>query len=754
MNGELLTRCHSSCESAAWRRDRSLRRYVLFAVLVTSGLLIPAATRAKPGAGDAPRPVRRHLSRSTTSRWQPAGFGGGGAFLGIHFDTAHPGVVYACSDVSGVFRSTDYGEHWEMRSVGLGNLEVSSFALDPFGPNTLYAGAGALAESNRAGMYVSRDAGLDWQLLGSTTANRITFRRMRTLDAIAPDPSRRGVILAGTRGNGIWRTTDAGASWSLVLPAPSTSAPFFDHPEDDDPTGTPHPAPVATVAFDPASPATVYAAIDGAGVYKSIAGGIAGSWLQASSGLPAQPTVRDLAISSGGTLYVAMAASGVFRTVNGGASWAAVNGNLPLTGVTVSSVAAHPTSPSVAYAALVTYDYSNIWKTTDGGVTWAPEGTVTFDEVHNPTRAWNQGQSYPWEVRLDPFNPNRLYYAHNWGIMRSDDGAVTAADKIVGAQDTCVSSLTVDSDHPAGQPDTLYATQWDDGVVASTDKGATWTAVQPRTWEAEIVGHYWDFAIIRVGGTKVYLTTSTTGEPETCRVQRSTDAETWTTVLVLPRPPSGFVGAVSLAVDPTHPTTIYAAVDGASVYKSTDGAVTWAATRGQPGDNSFTYALKVDDHGRVFAGTLHGGLWRSTDGGDTWTHVLDELSAVYRVAVAPGAVYATGIGDDVNLYRSADGGTTWQRVTDFLPSDDGDGVGIHGMGVAVDPANPNHLFFSMVDLWHNADAGAGIAESTDGGTTWAWGNSGLGLLSVGVLTVGPDGTVYAGTSCGGIWARK
>ena len=736
-----------------------MRRALQIAIGVAAA--VGAATDALGGTvatteGEAAsRPVRRRLTRGVGPRWEPAGFGGGGAFICIAFDPAHPGVVYACSDVSGVFRSTDRGEHWEMRSVGLGNFEVSSLAVDPFDSTTLYAGVGALTESTRAGMYLSHDAGLTWTLLADTKAKGMTFRRMRTLDAIAPDPTRRGVILAGTRGSGIWRSVDSGATWTQVLAAPPTSATLFQPGAvPDDPTTSPYPAPVSTIVFDPVNQSTVIAGLDGAGVYRSTAAGVDGSWTPASSGLPAQAKVRDVAISSGGTLYVALASAGVYRSPNRGASWTSASGNLPLAGLEVSSVAAHPTNPQVAYVTLVTYEVPSVWKTTDGGSTWAPQGNVTFDPRNNPTRAWDQGQTYAWQVRLDPFDPDRVYYVDFWAITRSDDGAANSAEKIVGAQDTCITSLTVDTDHPAGQADTLFATQWDAGVVASTDQGATWMAVQPSEWQADVVGHYWDFAVIRVGGTKYYLTTSTTGDPETSRVQRSTDAVSWTTVLSLPTPAAGFVGAVSLAVDPRNPATLYAAIDGAGVYSSTNGGATWAPTPGQPGSNAFTYALEVDSQGRIFVGTLNDGLWRSTTGGSSWTRVLDELGTVFHAAVAPGAVYAAGTGDDINLYRSPDGGESWQRVSDFPEIDDGDGVGLHGLAVAVDPADANHLFFSLSDSWHNTDAGAGVAESTNGGATWSWVNSGLGLLSASVLTVGPDGTVYAGTSCGGIWRRR
>jgi hypothetical protein len=67
------------------------------------------------------------LANSASSTWQPAGFGGRRQ-LGVFFDPSQPGVVYAASDVAGVFRSTDNGDHWQMQSLGLGNYKVSSFA--------------------------------------------------------------------------------------------------------------------------------------------------------------------------------------------------------------------------------------------------------------------------------------------------------------------------------------------------------------------------------------------------------------------------------------------------------------------------------------------------------------------------------------------------------------------------------------------------------------------------------------------------
>ena len=103
-------------------------------VLIYLGLLLVAQAAAAPQTPSSP---------GNKSAWQGIGFGGAGNFAGIHFDSSRPGVVYATSDVGGIFRSTDYGVTWEARNSGLGNLEVSSFAIDPFDSNTLYAGVGA-----------------------------------------------------------------------------------------------------------------------------------------------------------------------------------------------------------------------------------------------------------------------------------------------------------------------------------------------------------------------------------------------------------------------------------------------------------------------------------------------------------------------------------------------------------------------------------------------------------------------------------
>ncbi len=695
---------------------------------------------------------------SPAAAWEPAGFGGAGNFLSVHFDHNQPGVVYAASDVAGVFRSTDYGETWEVRSAGLGNVEVSSFAVDPFDPAILYAGVGAFGESNRAGIYVSNDRGLSWHHVASSYGNGITFRKYRTADAIAPDPFSQGVILSGSRGNGVWRTTDAGASWTQVCAAPQTSRPLFnDGTIDDDPETVPYPAPVSVIDFAPDDPAVAYAGFDGFGVMRSSTGGTAGSWQPVNTGLPPEPAVKSLAVGSGGILYAAIATDGVYKSTDGGGSWGPANAGLPSLGedAWVSSVAVEPSSPPTAYLTLATYDGANVWKTTDSGASWVPKGDVTYDPVNDPTELWSRDPTMSWYLAIDPHDPERIFYTGYWDIIRSDDGGEHWVSAIVGAQNTCVTDLLVDTDHPVAQPDVLYATHMDAGLLASTDNGSTWAMVVPREYDNTLAGHYWRIAITRVGDTKYHFTTCDPWGWEYGRVLRSTDGVNWVSVHDEPRSQGSatplMAGCIlGLAADPSTPSTLYFTQDGGQVIKSTDSGSTWSPTSGQPGYDAFTYALTVDENGHVFAGTHGGGLWRSEDGGVSWERVFVERDWIYHAVASPGAIYAT-TGEDPDLHRSTDGGDTWHQLTNFDLVDYGDGVGAHGMAIAANAGNPQCLLFSRMDTWHPADAGAGVAGSNDNGFTWTELNDGLRHYNVSALAFGSDGEAFLGTWGGGIW---
>ena len=198
--------------------------------------------------------------------------------------------------------------------------------------------------------------------------------------------------------------------------------------------------------------------------------------------------------------------------------------------------------------------------------------------------------------------------------------------------------------------------------------------------------------------------------------------------------------AVAAAGVPSQPRTFYFGSVGGGVWKTTDGGENWInITDGQLKTASVgAIAVAPSDPNVIFVGmgehairgvmTSHGdGVYRSTDAGRTWTHVgLDRTRHISRIRIHPtdpdvvyvaaqGAAY--GPSKDRGVYRSTDGGKTWTQQL-FInettgPSD-----------LAMDPTNPRILYAAMWDHlrrpWEvrSGGPGSGIHKSTDGGATW------------------------------------
>ena len=196
---------------------------------------------------------------------------------------------------------------------------------------------------------------------------------------------------------------------------------------------------------------------------------------------------------------------------------------------------------------------------------------------------------------------------------------------------------------------------------------------------------------------------------------------------------------VDIAVDPVVPDTIYVAAATGGVWKSTDrGALftsIWPATNPQA-----MGALVITSNGTLFAGTgeanpgggsiTYGGsgVYRSVDRGATWQLVgLTNSHTIGRLAVDPTDpqhIFAAAAGDLYNhggergVYKSTDGGSTWTQVL----AGDNDTTG--AVDLAIDPINPNRVFAAMWDHLREPDlrtyggVGSGVYRSTDGGSTW------------------------------------
>jgi photosystem II stability/assembly factor-like uncharacterized protein len=158
----------------------------------------------------------------------------------------------------------------------------------------------------------------------------------------------------------------------------------------------------------------------------------------------------------------------------------------------------------------------------------------------------------------------------------------------------------------------------------------------------------------------------------------------------------------------------------------------------------------IDDPMTIWAGFATGGLWRSTNGGRSWTSMFDEMpnSSIGDIAIAPSDrnVVYVGMGEANNrqsstigngVYKTTDGGTSWQH----LGLEDTQSIG----RVAVHPRNPNVVFVAAVGHLYGPNEERGLYKSTDGGRTWTkskYIDADTGFTDVVIDPANPN-TVYA-----------
>src|SRR5947209_3376687 len=206
------------------------------------------------------------------------------------------------------------------------------------------------------------------------------------------------------------------------------------------------------------------------------------------------------------------------------------------------------------------------------------------------------------------------------------------------------------------------------------------------------------------------------------------------------RPIGPFRGGRSLTAAgiPGDPNIYYFGSTGGGVWKSTDGATTWASVFDKQGTSSIgSVAVSESDPNSIYVGTgeacirgniSHGdGVYKSVDGGKTWKNVgLRDTRAIGKVIVNPknpDIVFVAALGHpfgpntERGIFRTSDGGKNWERV---LFKDENTG----GIDIAFDPHNANILFASLWQArrmpWRlsSGGPGSGLYRSSDGGASW------------------------------------
>ena len=203
--------------------------------------------------------------------------------------------------------------------------------------------------------------------------------------------------------------------------------------------------------------------------------------------------------------------------------------------------------------------------------------------------------------------------------------------------------------------------------------------------------------------------------------------------------PAGMSGRVT-AIDAVHddPQVIYAGTASGGLWKSTSGGIDWKPIfDDQPTHSIGAVAIYQKTPDVVWVGAGEGnprnsqsagnGVYRSVDGGASWTHLgLEQSRNIHRIIVHPDNPDVALIGvqgpawgetEERGVFRTTDGGKTFEKVLYVNPK-----TGIGDM--VADPSNPNHILAGMWEFrrwpwfFKSGGEGSGLYESWDGGQTW------------------------------------
>ncbi|MFZ5877291.1 MAG: di-heme oxidoredictase family protein [Nitrospirota bacterium] len=277
-------------------------------------------------------------------------------------------------------------------------------------------------------------------------------------------------------------------------------------------------------------------------------------------------------------------------------------------------------------------------------------------------------------LAIDPRSPRIVWTAgaNGWGIRRSTDGgrawqAMTDDLRLLQATTVAVNPSRSEVIY-AGSP---Y------GVFRSPDNGATWTTAtagmsDPRVFALAVTPRSPD--VVYAGGFGGRVFRSTDGGTSWRETRLGADVYRVTALAV-------DAGESSVPALDNRPTALYAGTSGGGVFRSDDGGNTWSALAGLPDPTVYAAALDPRVPTTIYVGTPTG-VYRSLDRGGQWTSAgLGPALPVLCVAVDPQHPASVVVGTPDGVFTTTDGGLNWRRA---------EGLGADGsvVSVAFDPWNP------------------------------------------------------------------
>lgn len=601
----------------------------------------------------------------------------GGDVRSLAQDPKNPFHLYLGTSDSQIFFSTTGGTHWERLSSisARSDFVVDHILVDPTDPKRIYVGTWSIASNAEGGVLLSTDAGHTWKDLPGIHGQSVR--------ALAMAPSDQHILVAGTL-EGVFSSQDGGEHWSQISPP--------HHEEIRN---------VESIAIDPRNPRVIYAGTWHL-PWKTVDGGQ--NWTHIQRGIVEdsdvfaifiQPTIPDHVLLS--------ACTGIYQSADGGSLWAKFKG-IPSSSRRTRAIVADPSNPLSVYAGTT----EGFWRSLDGGVTW--------NQMTSRTLTVNA-------IVVDSSNHNRLLLGtDDAGVLVSTDSGTHFTPINDGFTNRAVSSIVFDPQSPQRiYLGVLYDHEFG-GVFVSEDSGATWRTINHGLGSTDVHVLYLspeDNSLWAGTADGAFLYDRARNEWRRMDINVSMAEQSSVPKIISARPahslpprrnikPASLPGmgtVSSLSGESAYGHYFYAASQR-GLFATRDSGQKWVRVNAPFKDSAGIGVLTLDD-GRVFYGTDKG-LAVSTDEGVHWKVVdfEDGPTPIHCIRAVPQKSQVLLVATGNGLFRSEDGGNSWSRAQGGLPRSE-------MSDIQIDARQGTEIYVSESYF-------GSLYRSTNLGKTWEW----------------------------------
>ncbi|WP_417557014.1 T9SS type A sorting domain-containing protein [Mesoflavibacter zeaxanthinifaciens] len=584
-------------------------------------------------------------------------------------DPNNPSTFYVGAPAGGIWKSTDAGLTWNTTTDNLPQIGVSGIAVDVNNSNIIYIATGDddAGDSYSVGVMKSTDGGQTWNTTGLNPGNSPS-----SMNDIYMHPSNSNILWVATN-SGVFKTTDAGVSWSNQNSLGGSNGTAGLNIKD--------------IKIHPTNPDIIYAA-SSSRIYKSTNGGE--SFSLVSSGLPNNGVSRyviDVTPANPNVVYALAADNsynflGLYKSSDSANSFTNVASSLTVGDIFESpqawydmAMTVSDTNENEVYTGVL-----NIWKTTDSG--------TTFTKINNWSSPFSSSYTHA-DIHFLRFFDGELFAGTDGGFYKSSNGGTSFTDLTAGMQISQFYRISVSKQSSSKMVGGL---QDNGGHAFSNGQWQNYygadgmdTAIDPNNSNL-----YYGFT--QNGGGLYYSTNA--GASLTGNVSAPAGENgNWITPLAMSANGELFSGynslyklqggswvAVSpsfgtnidvLEIDEINPNNIYVGTNS-SLYKSTDNGATFNFTYSFS-SNITSIEVNNTDNNIIYVTTsgVAGQVYKSVDGGINFTSISTGLPNVTKNSIKHQALHTKNplfLGTSLGVYRYDDDTLMWELFNNNLPN--------------------------------------------------------------------------------------